>query len=91
MELNLWQILLIIIILIIIGFYIYKLFPYTYTPNIAPFWKTLFVELDSIQLELKDINTTEEKKKELLIRQDEIYNILSQFFGYKIDQENAGI
>lgn len=87
MEIQWWQIVLIIIIAFIIGYYIYKLVPYNYTPNIAPFWKTLFVELETIQQEMSAWSTTEKKKKELVIRQDEIYNILSQFFGTDVKAE----
>lgn len=84
MEIAPWKLILIVLVIILLGFLIYKVLPFNYTPNIPPFWSTLFEELSLINEELAKPDITEERKKELLDRQEEVYNILSKFFGKDI-------
>lgn len=81
------KLILIIILVIIVGYLVYKFLPFNYTKNIAPFWNTLFSELDSIKVELQKPDLSEEERNKLLARQEEVYNILNNFFGKDIRNE----
>lgn len=79
-----WKLVLIVVLIIAIGFLLYKFLPFDYTPNVVPFWDNSFEEIDLIQKELDDLNTTEDRKKELMDRQNEIKVLLNKFFGNEL-------
>lgn len=79
-----WWVVLIIIILIIIGFYSYRLIPFYYTPNIPPLIGISSEEIQSLQEKLNQENLTEKERQDIINRQEEIYSLLSQFFGTDI-------
>lgn len=83
-----WYVVLIIIVIVfLIGFYSYRLIPFNYTPNIPPLLDISARELKSLNEKLNKENLTEIEKQEILIRQEEIYSLLSQFFGKDIKYE----
>jgi len=78
---------LIVIALIIIGFYSYKLIPFSYTPNIPPLLSISEGELAAIEKELQKEELNENEKQKLLARKEEIYSLLARFFGKDIRNE----
>lgn len=75
----------IVIVLIVAGFYFYKLIPFHYTPNIPPLLSISKGELNVINAELKKENLTEEQKEKLINRRKEIYKLISKFVGKDIE------
>ena len=81
-----WKIVILIIVLgILIGYFGYKLVPFTYTPNIPPLLQISFDELNALEEKLSKANESE--KKEIENRKEEIYLLLTQFFGKDIRNE----
>ncbi len=83
-----WYILVIIIaVLILIGYFSYKLIPFNYTPNIPPLLQISFDELNSLDEKLQKKDLTEIEKQEIETRKEEIFSLLKQFFGKDIRHE----
>lgn len=78
---------LIAVALIVIGFYAYKLIPFSYTPNVPPLLGISEGELKAIEKELEKESLTEIEKQKLLARREEIYSLLARFFGKDIRDE----
>lgn len=79
-----WWIIIIIIVAVAIGYYSYRFIPFYYTPNIPPLIDISSGELEALQEKLNQENLTEKERQEIINRQEEIYNLLSQFFGTDI-------
>jgi len=79
-----WNVVLLIVVVIVVGFFVYKLIPFTYTPNIPPLLEISQDELNALDAKSKQANLTEQEKLEILTRQDEIYLLLKEFFGKDI-------
>lgn len=83
-----WYIIVIVIIVaVLIGFYSYKLIPFNFTPNVPPLLEISFDELQALDEKSKRTDLTETEKQEIAIRQEEIYSLLTEFFGKDIRHE----
>lgn len=79
-----WVLIVIIIVAFVIGYYSYKFIPYNYTPNIPPILELANDELNALSDKLKKDNLSENEKQEIINRQNEIYELLKEFFGTDI-------
>lgn len=82
-----WVLIVLIIIAFAIGFYSYRFIPYNYTPNIPPIFEFANEELVALNNKLQQNVLNEKEKQEIINRQNEIYNLLKEFFGKDIRNE----
>lgn len=83
-----WVLIVLIVIAFAVGFYSYKFIPYKYTPNIPPIFELANEELVALNNKLQQKGLSEKEKQEIIDRQNEIYNLLKEFFGTDIRLEN---
>lgn len=80
---------LIIVVAFLFGYYFFKLRKKDFTPNAQIIISILFDERNNLEKEISDSNTTDEEKKKMIERKDEIDSILEQFYGIPLNQITA--
>lgn len=81
-----FTIILIIVVAFLFGYYFFTLRKKDFTPNAQIIISILFDERNLLEKEISDSNTTDEEKKKMIERKDEIDSILEQFYGIPLEQ-----
>lgn len=76
-----WNVVILIVVVIVIGFFAYRLIPFTFTPNVPPLLEISQDELIALDEKSQRTDLTETEKQEIETRREEIYSLLQQFFG----------